>query len=172
MDKLWAPWRSRYVTGAAKDPNPECIFCQKLHDDPKRDAPNYLLTRTENCFVILNLFPYNNGHLLVAPKRHVGDIEELAAEEMLELFEVTRWMVEVLRRAFQPDGFNIGINVGRVAGAGIPGHFHIHIVPRWNGDTNFMPVLGDVKVISEALDDSYRKLRAGLEETRAREEDQ
>lgn len=168
MDKLWAPWRSRYVTGAAKDPDPDCIFCEKLHGDPGRDAENYLLTRTRHCFVILNLYPYNNGHLLVAPQRHVGDMEELAAEEMLELFEVKRWMVEVLRRAFSPDGFNIGINVGRVAGAGIPGHFHIHIVPRWNGDTNFMPVLGDVKVISEGLDDTYRKLRAAIEESGGR----
>jgi ATP adenylyltransferase len=164
LDKLWAPWRSRYVTGAAKDPNPECIFCQKLHDDESRDVENHLLVRTERCFVILNLFPYNNGHLLIAPNRHAGDIEELAADEMLELFEVTRWMVQVLRRAFNPDGFNIGINVGRVAGAGIPGHFHIHIVPRWNGDTNFMPVLGDVKVISEGLDDTYHKLRAAIAE--------
>jgi ATP adenylyltransferase len=164
MDKLWAPWRSRYVASAAKDPDPECIFCDKLQADAGRDPENYLLVRTERCFVILNLYPYNNGHLLVAPKRHVGDIEELTADEKLELFEVTGWMVRVLRRAFSPDGFNIGINVGRVAGAGIPGHFHIHIVPRWNGDTNFMPVLGDVKVISEGLDDTYRKLRAALEE--------
>lgn len=163
MDKLWAPWRSRYVTSAAKDHDPECIFCEKLHADPALDAENYLLARTERCFVLMNLYPYNNGHLLIAPKRHVGDIEELAADEMLELFEVTRWMIKVLRGAFSPDGFNMGINVGRVAGAGIPGHFHIHIVPRWNGDTNFMPVLGDVKVISEGLDDTYRKIRAAME---------
>ncbi|MDA8096720.1 MAG: HIT domain-containing protein [Desulforudis sp.] len=164
MDKLWAPWRSVYVTSAASEPDPECIFCHKLNDDPARDAENLLIVRTEQCFVLMNLYPYNNGHLLVAPRRHVGDIENLEGPEMLELFEVTRWMVKILRRAFNPDGFNIGINVGRVAGAGIPGHFHIHIVPRWNGDTNFMPVLGDVKVISERLEATYTKIQKAMEE--------
>lgn len=171
MDKLWAPWRSVYVTSAAGDADPECIFCHKLNDDPSRDEENLVLARTDRCFVLMNLYPYNNGHLLVAPKRHVGDIEDLEDEEMLELFQVTRWMVGILRRAFNPDGFNIGINVGRVAGAGIPGHFHIHIVPRWNGDTNFMPVLGDVKVISEGLETTYRKIRQAMDEQK-REQDQ
>lgn len=163
MDKLWAPWRSVYVTSAAGEPDPDCIFCAKLNDDPARDEENLLLARTDRCFVLMNLYPYNNGHLLVAPHRHVGDITALDDAEMLELFQVTRRMVEVLRRAFNPDGFNMGINVGRVAGAGIPGHFHIHIVPRWNGDTNFMPVLGDVKVISEGLEMTYRKIKQAME---------
>ncbi|MBO8128292.1 MAG: HIT domain-containing protein [Peptococcaceae bacterium] len=167
MDRLWAPWRSKYVTSAAKTADPECIFCQKFNDNHEKDAENLVLARTERCFVLMNLYPYNNGHLLVAPQRHVGDMTELAQDEMTELFEVTSWMLTVLRRAFNPDGFNVGINVGRVAGAGIPGHFHIHIVPRWNGDTNFMPVLGDVKVISESLDDTYRKLKAAMEEVRS-----
>lgn len=161
MDRLWAPWRSSYVTGAI-EPDPGCIFCQKLNDT--RDAENYVLARTERCFVILNLYPYNNGHLLVAPRRHVGDILDLTGEEMRELMEVTAWMVRLERRAMRPHGFNVGINLGRVAGAGIPGHFHIHIVPRWDGDTSFMPVLGDVKVISEALEDTYRKLKRAMEE--------
>ncbi|MEW6727403.1 MAG: HIT domain-containing protein [Bacillota bacterium] len=163
MDRLWAPWRSKYVTSAI-EPDPECIFCQKFKDS--RDQQNYVLARTERCFVLLNLYPYNNGHLLIAPQRHVGEMDDLSGEELQELFEVTRWMARLLRRAMKPDGFNIGINVGRVAGAGIPGHFHIHIVPRWNGDVNFMPVFGDVKVISESLDDSYCKLKEAMRQER------
>lgn len=161
MERLWAPWRSHYVTGAI-EVEPGCIFCQKLNDT--RDAANYVLARTERCFVLLNLYPYNNGHLLVAPKRHVADITELTGAEMQELMDVTAWMVRLERRAMRPHGFNIGVNLGRVAGAGIPGHFHIHIVPRWDGDTSFMPVLGDVKVISEALEDTYAKLKRAMEE--------
>jgi len=161
LERLWAPWRARYVTGAI-DADPGCIFCQKLNDT--RDAANYVLVRTERCFVLLNLYPYNNGHLLVAPKRHVADITDLTGAEMQELMEVTAWMVRLERRAMRPHGFNVGVNLGRVAGAGIPGHFHIHIVPRWDGDTSFMPVLGEVKVISEALEDTYAKLKRAVQE--------
>jgi len=167
VDRLWAPWRSHYVTEAVKSDS-GCIFCQKLHDT--RDEENLVLARTDRCFVLMNLYPYNNGHLLIAPHRHVGEMEEMDGDELRELMEVTRWMVRVLRRAMNPHGFNIGINVGRVAGAGIPGHFHIHIVPRWDGDTNFMPVLGETKVISEGLEHTYRKIRQAMrdEEDEAR----
>jgi ATP adenylyltransferase len=126
------------------------------------DDENYVLTRGDKVFVLLNIYPYNNGHLLVAPKRHVGDITELTEEESLELFLTTQKMVAMLRKAFNPEGFNVGVNVGKIAGAGIPGHFHIHIVPRWGGDTNFMPVIGDVRVISEGLEMTYRKLKEAL----------
>jgi ATP adenylyltransferase len=159
MDRLWAPWRSVYI---GKDHGSECIFCEKLNS--REDEANHVVARGDKTFVIMNIFPYNNGHLLVAPKRHVGDLEDLNAEESLELFQMTQRMVKVLRRAFNnPHGFNIGINLGKVAGAGIPGHFHIHIVPRWDGDTNFMPVVGDVRVISEGLDDTYRKLKEAMQ---------
>lgn len=158
MERIWAPWRTVYI---GKDHGTTCIFCEKLNSD--RDEENYLLLRGNKTFVILNLYPYNNGHLLVAPKRHVGDIVELNEDETKELFEMTQRMVRLLRTAFNPDGFNIGVNLGKIAGAGIPGHFHIHIVPRWSGDTNFMPVLGDVRVISEALDTTYRKLKVVLD---------
>ena len=158
MDRLWAPWRTVYI---GKDHGSACIFCDKLN--VVNDEENYLLFRGEQVFVILNLYPYNNGHLLVAPKRHVGDIQELDEGEAHELFAVTQRMVGLLRAAFNPEGFNIGVNLGTIAGAGVPGHFHIHIVPRWGGDTNFMPVLGDVRVISEGLDLTYRKLKEVLD---------
>ncbi|MBC7104763.1 MAG: HIT domain-containing protein [Firmicutes bacterium] len=160
MDRLWAPWRSSYVVMAARHDEPECIFCAKLADD--QDEPNYVVRREELCFALLNLYPYNNGHLLVAPNRHVGEVEELTDDEMVALFRLTRTMIGALRRAMNPDGFNVGVNLGRVAGAGVPGHFHIHVVPRWNGDTSFMPVLGDTKVISQSLEEAYRRLRAAL----------
>ncbi|HHW43223.1 HIT domain-containing protein [Desulfofundulus thermobenzoicus] len=162
MERLWAPWRTEYI---GKDKGEGCIFCEKLAST--EDEANYLLLRGEKTFVILNLYPYNNGHLLIAPKRHVGELLDLSEEELLELGQMTRRMVSLLRSAFNPDGFNIGVNLGKVAGAGIPGHFHIHVVPRWNGDNNFMPVLGDVRVISEGLDTTYRKLKEALSAEKA-----
>ena len=158
MDRLWAPWRSVYI---GKDHGSECIFCSKLNDN--KDEENHVLMRGKKTFVLLNIYPYNNGHLMVAPNRHVGDITELDAEESQELFQTVQKMVAVLRKAFNPEGFNVGINLGKIAGAGVPGHVHVHIVPRWGGDTNFMPVIGDVRVISEGLDLTYRKLKEALE---------
>jgi len=160
MEKLWAPWRAVYITKGEEE-KAECIFCAKLSDS--RDAENYVLVRRKLSFVLLNLYPYNNGHLLVAPNRHVADITELTPEESLGLFQLTQEMAGLLRRVMRPDGFNIGINLGRIAGAGYPSHFHIHVVPRWDGDTSFMPVVGNVKVISEGLAQTYSKLRKGLE---------
>ncbi|HBX23064.1 MAG TPA: HIT domain-containing protein [Desulfotomaculum sp.] len=159
MDRLWAPWRSVYI---GKDHGSGCIFCNKLEAGEEKDSENHVLYRGDKVFVILNIYPYNNGHLLVAPKRHVGDIEELDEGEMQELFAVTSKMVGLHRKAFNPHGFNVGINLGKVAGAGIPGHLHIHIVPRWEGDNNFMSVLGDVRVISEALDHTFDKLKEAM----------
>ncbi|TYO93350.1 HIT family protein [Desulfallas thermosapovorans] len=161
MDRLWAPWRGVYI---GKEHGSECIFCAKLSAGLEQDRENFVLYRGDKVFVILNIYPYNNGHLLVAPNRHVGDIEDLDIDEMQELFAVTRHMVKVQRKAFNPNGFNVGINLGKVAGAGIPGHLHIHIVPRWEGDANFMPVLGDVRVISEALETTFAKLKQALEQ--------
>ena len=157
MDRLWAPWRTAYI---GKDHGPACIFCEKLESD--KDAENYVIYRGDKVFTLLNLYPYNNGHILIAPKRHVGDIADLQQDEVLELGLVTQKMTRLLRSAFNPDGFNIGANLGKIAGAGIPGHFHIHIVPRWGGDNNFMPVLGDIRVISEGLDLTYSKLIEAL----------
>ncbi|MEW6446872.1 MAG: HIT domain-containing protein [Bacillota bacterium] len=160
MERLWAPWRAVYVTQTKDEDKADCIFCAKLNDT--KDAENFLLVRRELCFALMNLYPYNNGHLLLSPNRHVADITELTPDESVALFRLTQEMVELIRRVMGPHGFNIGINLGRVAGAGFPGHFHIHIVPRWDGDTSFMPVVGDVKVISEGLEQTYMKLRQGL----------
>ncbi|MSS73526.1 MAG: HIT domain-containing protein [Candidatus Latescibacteria bacterium] len=158
MERLWAPWRMRYVTGAAKSDG--CIFCEKWKSDA--DDENLILFRGEECFAILNLFPYNNGHLMIVPIRHVADVTDLTASEQAEMFRLMGRMVGVLRATMSPQGFNIGINLGRAAGAGIADHLHLHVVPRWNGDTNFMPVLGDTRVISEALEETYQKLKAVL----------
>jgi len=134
-----------------------CILCQK----PKQnnDALNYILHRGDNNFIILNSYPYNPGHLMVAPYRHVASLEGLTEEERHEHFEIVSRSIKVLRQIFNPGGFNIGMNLGKAAGAGIDDHFHTHIVPRWQGDTNFMPVLSDVRVIPEALAETYQKLK-------------
>jgi ATP adenylyltransferase len=148
----------RYIAGAEKSEG--CIFCEKWQGDA--DAENLVLFRGEECFAILNLFPYNNGHLMVVPVRHVADIVDLTASEQAEMFRLTQRMVRVLRETMSPHGFNIGFNLGRAAGAGIADHLHLHVVPRWSGDTNFMPVLGATRVISEALEETYQKLKTAM----------
>lgn len=155
MEHLWAPWRIRYI----QMEKPEgCILCDKPGEST--DALNYILYRGDNNFIIMNSFPYNSGHLMVAPYRHVASLEELTDTELYEHFEIVRQSIKVLRQTYNPNGFNIGINMGKVAGAGIDDHIHTHIVPRWQGDTNFMPVTADTKVVNEALAETYEKLKA------------
>jgi ATP adenylyltransferase len=154
MEKLWAPWRLQYIQ--KNEENQGCVFCKKLQESADRD--NLLLYRGTSCFVVLNLFPYNNGHLLVIPNRHVSDMNDLNESEDRELWKLTRFSKNNLAKAFRAEGFNIGMNCGRSAGAGIDAHLHMHIVPRWNGDTNFMPILGDTKVISQGLVQAYDQL--------------
>ena len=144
---LWAPWRIEYVT-APKDG--ECIFCAASEADSEH--AHWVIDRGERCFTMLNTFPYAPGHVMVAPFRHVGDVEELDAEEERELFVLGRRAVAALRRAMSPDGLNLGLNLGEVAGAGIADHLHLHVVPRWQGDNNFMPVLADTRVMPQALE--------------------
>jgi ATP adenylyltransferase len=136
-----------------------CFLCDAISASPDKDEDNLVVARGSVAFVILNLFPYNTGHLMVAPNRHVGDLDDLTQEEVDEIWALTRRSVAAHRETSQPHGFNIGINLGEVAGAGVPGHFHLHVVPRWGGDTNFMPVIGDAKVLPEMLADTYRTLR-------------
>ncbi len=153
MEQIWAPWRIQYIQMG----KPEgCILCQKPRDTS--DTPNYILYRGDKNFVIMNNYPYNPGHLMVAPYRHVATLEELNSEELHEHFEIVSRSVRVLRQAFNPHGFNIGINIGKAAGAGIEDHIHTHIVPRWPGDTNFMPIISDARVIPQALADTYEQL--------------
>lgn len=159
MKKLWAPWRKGYVEGGAPE---GCIFCAKVN--ARDDEKQHLLRRGKTCFSMLNKFPYNGGHLMVAPFRHVGGLDGLDAGELAELMTMVRDSVALLKRTLNPDGFNIGINLGRAAGAGVEDHVHVHVVPRWNGDTNFMPVTAGTKVISHALDEMYARL-AGEEKS-------
>jgi ATP adenylyltransferase len=157
MDRLWAPWRLSYVA-SAKPPGEHdpCFICRSLAE--KNDRENLVASRGPKTLVLLNRFPYNNGHLLIAPNAHKGELHELDADEILEMQQCLARLVEVVRAIMKPDGFNIGLNLGRVAGAGLPGHLHWHLVPRWNGDTNFMPVLADTRVINQSLDDFYARL--------------
>ena len=136
-----------------------CFLCDAAAAQPEDDESNLVVARGARAFVILNLYPYNTGHLMVAPYRHVGELEDLTHEEVDEIWSLTRRAVKAHRESSQPQGFNIGINLGQVAGAGVPGHFHMHVVPRWGGDTNFMPVLGDTKVLPEMLAETYQRLR-------------
>lgn len=157
MDRLWAPWRLSYVASARPpgehDP---CFICRALAD--KKDRENLLAWRGSACVVLLNRFPYNNGHLLIAPNAHKGELHELDAAEIVAMQQTLGRFVNVLRELMKPDGFNIGLNLGKSAGAGLPGHLHWHLVPRWNGDTNFMPVLSDTRVIAQSLDEFYTQL--------------
>jgi ATP adenylyltransferase len=154
MEQIWAPWRIKYIE---MEKAKGCILCEKPGQN--RDVQNYILHRGKKNFVMLNSYPYNPGHLMIAPYRHVANLEELTKEELHEHFEIVGLSLKVLRQVFKPGGFNIGINLGRVAGAGIDDHVHTHIVPRWQGDTNFMPVVSDVRVMPEALADTYEKLK-------------
>ena len=151
--RLWAPWRLDYIRGPKSD---ECIFCTKPALEDDRGA--YIVARGESCFVMLNAFPYNNGHLMVSPYDHVPSIEDLGDGTLLELMGLTRRSLGALRDAYGPEGFNIGINQGKVAGAGMEEHVHLHVVPRWGADTNFMPVVGSTRVLPQSLDDSWREL--------------
>jgi len=157
MRRLWAPWRMDYIVSEKKE---NCIFCRAWQE--KRDKVNYVVFRGKNCLAMLNIFPYNNGHLMVAPYRHLSEIENLGNEETRELMTTSQLMVRLLKKVMKPEGFNIGINLGRAGGAGIVNHLHLHIVPRWDGDTNYMPVISETKVISQALEQTYRQLKEEL----------
>jgi ATP adenylyltransferase len=153
MERLWAPWRLAYVTSASGEPT-DCIFCDIT--DPGRS--DLIVARGRLSFVILNLYPYNNGHLMVVPNRHVPNLASMAPDELAELMQLTRRSEMVLNEAYKPQGINVGINLGRPAGAGVADHLHVHLVPRWNGDTNFMTVVGNVRVVPESLDATKAKL--------------
>lgn len=155
MDKLWAPWRVKYVTQIIVKTK-GCIFC-KMHQE-KKDKRNYIFFRSSYAYAVLNIYPYNNGHVLIVPYRHIKDLWRLNKEERDDLFELLRKVQNLLDHVLHPGGYNIGLNIGRVAGAGFPGHLHMHLVPRWKGDVNFMPVVGNTKVISQSLKTLLRKL--------------
>jgi ATP adenylyltransferase len=159
MERLWSPWRMEYIRQASSGEEPEgCLFCTVAAAGD--DEASMILGRGEHAFVLMNAFPYNPGHVMVAPYRHVGDAEKLNDDELLDVGRLQQAALRALREEMAPHGYNVGMNLGRVAGAGIPDHVHWHVVPRWNGDTNFTTVLGQTRVLPESLDDTFRKLRA------------
>jgi len=160
MDRLWSPWRSSYIDSFKQEHlhgAEECFFCDAVADE-KSPEKHLLLYCNAHGIIMMNKYPYNNGHLLVAPKLHTSDINRLSDDTFAQLSFLTRLCVIVLTEVYSPQGFNIGANLGRAAGAGVPGHIHYHVLPRWNGDTNFLPVISEVKVISESITDTYNKL--------------
>ncbi len=157
MSRIWAPWRASYLQSAVAQSDNSCFLCASLESN--QDRENLVVLRRPHSFVVLNRYPYNNGHLLVAPRSHKGSLGELGGAELTEPVETIRAVMTALDRLLRPQGYNVGLNQGRSAGAGLPGHLHWHVVPRWDGDTNFMPVLGDAKVIVESLHAFYDRLR-------------
>ena len=156
MDKLWAPWRVPYITRILKK-DKGCVFCTMLRQ--KTDAQNYVLIRSRHAYAVLNLYPYNNGHFLIVTNRHADDLDKLKKEEREDLFDLLEEIKALLNRVLKPHGYNIGINLGKAAGAGFPKHLHIHLVPRWKGDVNFMPVTASTKIISQSLKALYKILK-------------
>lgn len=154
MNNIWAPWRIEYITSPK---NSSCIFCSESPEQSR-----LIITKGRLCFAVMNRFPYTAGHCMVVPYRHVGDITELNPDELTEIMTLSQSIVIAMRTSLNPDGFNLGFNIGTAAGAGIDDHVHMHIVPRWKGDTNFMPVISDVHIISEHIDDTCKKIRENL----------
>jgi ATP adenylyltransferase len=155
MDRLWSPWRYTYL--ASSGPKPDCIFCAKLADAD--DERNYIVHRGERCFVLLNLYPYNNGHVMVAPYAHVATLSEADEATAADLMHLTRRTESVLREVYNAPGYNVGMNVGECAGAGVAGHIHMHVLPRWPGDVNFMTAIGETRVLPEDLNTTAKRLR-------------
>jgi ATP adenylyltransferase len=155
LQRLWAGWRSEYVETAQADDG--CVFCRILASDEPGEK-TYIVRRDETCAVVLNAYPYTSGHLMVMPVRHVGELEELDANEAASLWRELAAAVRTLKAAYSPDGINVGANLGRSAGAGVPGHFHMHCVPRWNGDTNFMTTVAESRILPESLPATYEKI--------------
>jgi ATP adenylyltransferase len=162
MERLWSPWRSQYMQSFSDEiPKSGCVFCDAW--ETSDDDARYLVQRHEHCFALLNLYPYNSGHLMIIPVQHTGSFHELPEETYIEMMLRVREWLTVLKDVLCAQGFNIGSNIGRIGGAGIDQHVHMHIVPRWNGDVNFMPVIGDTKVISESMHDTMIRLRNGYQ---------
>jgi ATP adenylyltransferase len=159
MRNLYAPWRMEYIEGPTQ---PGCLFCRLWAAPAEEDRRNLVVQRGEGAMVVMNRFPYNNGHLMIAPRHHTSSLTGLDDAQTLALMRLVRRSLEVLQTLMKPQGFNVGLNLGRVAGAGIPDHVHVHVVPRWDGDTNFLPVLGEVKVINEHLERTWEKLVNGF----------
>ncbi len=162
MKRLWTPWRMSYLRAPKGSVTGGCIFCEKIGDAVEKDRENLVLLRGKHAFLMLNLYPYANGHMMVAPYEHKGELESLDPETLQEMMLLVKRGIKALRTVMNPQGFNVGANLGRAAGAGVDDHVHFHIVPRWVGDTNFMPVLSDVRMIPELLPQTYDQLKSAL----------
>ena len=160
---IWAPWRVSFIKGKREK---GCVFCKRFRSEDSID--NLIVHRGKTCFVILNKFPYNSGHTMVVPNRHIGDLAKFTADEAREFFELTRRTALIIERTLKPHAMNLGMNLGESSGAGVPGHLHMHLVPRWNGDTNFMPVIGGTKVISVPLEPIYEAMRKAFSKKSSR----
>jgi len=163
MERLFSPWRSEYIGSFSKTRKKNdggCLFCDAAKN--KNDSRNLILLRRQFCFVMMNLYPYNSGHVLIIPYTHTGEFRRLSAKESADVMAASALVIDAVEKTMQPQGFNFGANLGRAAGAGIDQHIHFHIVPRWNGDTNFMPTLADTKLVSESMQETYKKLRRSL----------
>jgi ATP adenylyltransferase len=158
MKNLYAPWRYSYIL---KEKTKGCILCKKYKAN--LDEQNLIVKRGKLAYILMNLYPYNNGHLMIAPYRHIAKLSSLDDDELFELMKLAQLSEKVLEKVYHPDGFNMGINIGKVAGAGINDHLHLHIVPRWDGDTNFLAAIGETKVIPESIEDAYKKLKNAFE---------
>jgi len=159
LDRLWSPWRGEYIASAtASDSSTSCVFCE-IQADASNDQQNFVLHRARFNFVVLNIHPYSSGHLMIVPYEHAAELRAVSKETSDELMDLTKRSEAAIREAYQPDGINLGMNLGRAAGAGIAGHIHVHILPRWNGDTNFMTTVGETRVLPEDLSTTFSKLR-------------
>lgn len=164
MDQLWSPWRSQYIdslTDTNNKQNSGCFLCDAMHN-PDKDEENLVVARREHCFVIMNRYPYNSGHILIVPMQHTGDMAALSGNHLACIMNTIRESTVIMQELFSPDGLNIGANIGRAAGAGLPDHIHFHVLPRWNGDTNFMATFADIKVVSSSMEETRSKLTAAF----------
>lgn len=168
MNLMWSPWRSKYIESFKEESvvvdTDSCIFCNAINSGAERNEELLVVNRMQNCIVMLNKYPYNNGHLMIAPLRHLGDFEDLSESEMTDIMLTVQKSIKILKKTLKPHAFNIGANLGREAGAGVPGHIHFHVVPRWNGDMSFMPVIADVKVVSQAMEDNLKEISKAFQE--------
>lgn len=161
MEHLYAPWRMKYISSAQNKKSEECIFCAKLRGN--QDREEYVVYRGQSAFVVMNIYPYNTGHLMIVPHQHIGDLASVPAKAQAEMMHLAGYFTELLKETLRPDGFNIGLNLGKAAGAGMADHLHMHLVPRWSGDSNFMSVVGDTRVLPETLNDTYQKIVAAVQ---------
>jgi ATP adenylyltransferase len=157
MDRLWTPWRYQYVTKSLPGSSSGCIFCEKTADPD--DRANFVVHRGERNIVLLNIYPYNNGHVMIAPRQHAATLGDLSAEAAREMMDLTRHCEQLLRAVYRPDGINLGMNIGECAGAGVAGHIHMHVLPRWAGDAGFITTVSETRVVPEDLETTWRRLR-------------